>query len=186
MPPAEAPAPGGSSRRLTRAVLWVLPVVAALAVGIALLALAGAPPLEALRVIFDGAFGDAADTANTLMAWAPLVLAAAGLCITFAAGLWNIGIDGQITFGAITAAAAARMVPGPSVVVIPAVILAGIVGGALWGLAAGLLRTRRRGQRDLRRARARLRRPGAGHLPHHRPVAAGRGRLDERHRAVPP
>ncbi len=141
MPPAEPPAPEGPSRRLTRAVLWVLPVVAALAVGVALLTLAGAPPLEALGVIFDGAFGDAADTANTLMAWAPLVLAAAGLCITFAAGLWNIGIDGQITFGAITAAAAARMVPGPSVVVVPAVIIAGIVGGALWGLAAGLLRT---------------------------------------------
>ncbi len=124
-----------------RAALWALPVVAAAVVGIALLVLAGAPPFEALALLFEGAFGDPADVANTIMAWVPLVLAAAGLCVTFAAGLWNIGIDGQITFGAIAAAAAARLVPGPSTVVIPAVILAGILGGALWGLAAGLLRT---------------------------------------------
>jgi simple sugar transport system permease protein len=121
--------------------VWLLPVAAALVVGALLLLLAGAPPLDAFRLIAQGAFGDAADTANTLMAWVPLVLAAAGLCFTFAAGLWNIGIDGQITFGAIAAAAAARLVPGPSLVVIPAVVLAGVVGGALWGMAAGLLRT---------------------------------------------
>jgi len=134
VPPAER-------TRLHRTALLVLPVLAALGVGILLLLAAGVPPFEALWRLYEGAFGDGGDVANTLMAWVPLVLAAAGLCVTFAAGAWNIGIDGQITFGAISAAAAARLVPGSTAVVVPAVVLAGLAGGALWGLAAGVLRT---------------------------------------------
>lgn len=129
-------------RQRTRGVLAIVaPVALAFGVGSLLLVLVDAPPLEAFRVIFEGAFGGPSRIANTLMAWAPLVLAAAGLTLTFAAGMWNIGIDGQITFGAIAAAAAARLVPGPAGVVIPAAILAGLAGGMLWGMAAGALRT---------------------------------------------
>jgi simple sugar transport system permease protein len=76
------------------------------------------------------------------MAWVPLVLAAAGLVVTFTAGLWNIGVEGQIVLGAIAATWVARTVPGPGWVVVPAAVLAGMVGGAVWALAAGVLRTR--------------------------------------------
>ncbi|MCK7478930.1 MAG: hypothetical protein M0C28_17350 [Candidatus Moduliflexus flocculans] len=39
--------------------------------------------------------------ANVLVAWVPLLLATAGVLITFSAGLWNIGVEGQMTLGAI-------------------------------------------------------------------------------------
>jgi general nucleoside transport system permease protein len=114
----------------------------ALAATLGLLLLVGAPPLEALRVIFDGAFGNTSRVAATLMAWIPLVLAAAGLLVTFQAGLWNIGVEGQIIMGAIGAALAARTVAGPSAIVVPLTLLGGALFGAVWALFPAWLRTR--------------------------------------------
>jgi ABC-type uncharacterized transport system permease subunit len=130
---------GGWSAGLVAA---ILPVALAFAVGFLLLWFAGAPPLEAFRLLWDGSLGSAAKIGDTLAAWVPLTLAAAGLVVTFAAGLWNIGIEGQIVAGGIAATWAAREVPGPAAVLIPIMLLAGMVGGALWALLAGILKTR--------------------------------------------
>lgn len=107
-----------------------------------LLLVAGAPPLEAIRLIFDGSFGTSSRIANTLMAWVPLVLAAAGLLVTFQAGLWNIGVEGQIVMGAIGGAWVARVVEGPSGIVVPLTIIGGAVFGMAWALIPAYLRTR--------------------------------------------
>jgi len=129
------------------ATLWragsrTLAVVLAVAVAIILLLLIDAPPLEASKLLWTGSVGSANKLGDTLMAWVPLVLASAGLVITFAGGLWNIGIEGQIVMGAIVATGAARVVPGPPPVVIAAALVAGIVGGVGWALLAGVLKTR--------------------------------------------
>jgi simple sugar transport system permease protein len=121
---------------------FLVPVVLAFAVAVVLLRLAGAPPLEALRLLWDGSMGSASKVSDTLTAWVPLTLAAAGLIVTFAAGLWNIGIEGQIVTGAIAATWVAREAPGPAPVLIPLMIVAGVIGGALWALLAGVLKTR--------------------------------------------
>jgi ABC-type uncharacterized transport system permease subunit len=126
---------------LRRVGTLLLPVFTALALGALLLVSVDAPPLEALRLIFEGALGSAGGISSTLMVWVPLVLASAGLVVTFAAGLWNIGIEGQIIMGAVAGALVARTVHGPSALVIPLVALAGLVGGLLWGLLVGVLRT---------------------------------------------
>ncbi len=126
---------------LRRAGKAVLPVATAVALGALLLVSANASPLEALRLIGKGSLGSVGGISSTLMAWVPLILAAAGLVITFAAGMWNIGIEGQIVMGAVAGALVARTVHGPSALVIPLLALAGIVGGLLWGLFVGLLRT---------------------------------------------
>jgi simple sugar transport system permease protein len=78
------------------------------------------------------------------MAWAPVAIAGAGLVVTFAAGLWNIGVEGQIVAGAIAASLAAREVPGTRPVVLTVTLAAGVIGGALWGGAAGLLKVKGR------------------------------------------
>jgi simple sugar transport system permease protein len=111
-------------------------------VSLLLLQLAGAPPFEALRLLADGSVGSAAKISDTLAAWVPLALASAGLVITYAAGLWNIGIEGQIIAGAIAGTWVAREMPGPAPVLIPLILLGGVVGGALWALLAGVLKTR--------------------------------------------
>jgi ABC-type uncharacterized transport system permease subunit len=114
---------------------------AALAFGVVLLLLAGAPPFEALWLLVQGSFGSASKVSATLLAWSPLLLASAGLVITFAAGLWNIGVEGQIIVGAIAASWVARSLPGPVWVILPATILAGAIGGLIWALLAGALKT---------------------------------------------
>lgn len=123
---------------------FVGPFVVALAATIGLLLLADAPPLEALRLIGDGAFNGKTRFADTLMAWAPVAIAGAGLVVTFAAGLWNIGVEGQIVAGAIAASLAARTVPGDTALVLTVTLAAGVIGGALWGGAAGLLKVKGR------------------------------------------
>ncbi|HKZ75852.1 MAG TPA: ABC transporter permease, partial [Actinomycetota bacterium] len=60
----------------------LLPVVLAFGVALLLLQLAGAPPLDAMRLLWDGSVGSAAKVSDTLAAWVPLALAAAGLVIT--------------------------------------------------------------------------------------------------------
>ena len=125
------------ARRLGAA---LLPLGAALAVAIGLLVLFDAPPFEALRLIAAGSLGSSAKISDTLMAWVPLALAAAGLVVTFTAGLWNIGVEGQITAGAIAASLVAREVSAPAPLLVLLTLLAGIAGGTLWALLAGVLR----------------------------------------------
>jgi general nucleoside transport system permease protein len=113
----------------------------AIGAGIVLLLLVGAPPFEALSLLVEGSFGSASKISATLLAWSPLLLASAGLVVTFAAGLWNIGVEGQIVIGAVAATWVARSLPGPGWVVVLATIVAGAVGGLLWALLAGVLKT---------------------------------------------
>jgi len=117
-----------------------VPAALALIVAGLLLLAAGANPFEAFWMIWEGSLGTAGKIPDTLLVWVPLTLAAAGLVVTFAAGLWNIGIEGQIVAGAIAATWVAREVPGPGEVVLPLVLLAGAIGGLLWALLAGVLK----------------------------------------------
>lgn len=117
-----------------------IPVVGAIVVAVLLLLLAGADPFEALSRLASGAAGSAARRADTLTAWGTMVLAAAGLVVTFRAGLWNIGVEGQVIAGSIAATLVARQVDGPVWLMIILTMLAGMAGGGLWALAAGLLK----------------------------------------------
>jgi general nucleoside transport system permease protein len=108
------------------------------------LILAGAPPLDAYRNILFGAFSSARRFSDVLVAWVPLLLSSAGLLVTFRAGLWNIGIEGQITLGAIFSTGMLRMLLNVEIspwLALTLAILAGMVGGALWASLAGALKT---------------------------------------------
>lgn len=108
------------------------------------LVLAGAPPLETFRQILLGSIDSVKKFSDVLVAWVPLLLATSGVLVTFAAGLWNIGIEGQITLGAIFTTGMMRMLQDsglPPWVIIALSILAGVFGGALWASLAGALKT---------------------------------------------
>ena len=134
----------GARSRATNALLQIAAIVAAILLTTLVLLAANAPPLAAYMNIVLGAAGSWDVVANVLVSWVPLLLATAGLLVTFTAGLWNIGIEGQITLGAIfttwvlRAAQGTPMDPGLAIAVS---IAAGMIGGALWAVLAGALKT---------------------------------------------
>ncbi len=134
-------APARSGRALPGVGL-LLSLLLTAAFGAGVLALLGASPLAAYRLIASGAFGTPERFTYLLTAWTPLLLCTAGLFLTFAAGLWNIGIEGQVVLGAVFTTGALRALGGAA----PpwaALLLAGCAaaaGGAAWGVAAGALR----------------------------------------------
>lgn len=124
--------------------LQALAVVLALAFTALVTLLAQAPPLAVFQNLWLGAFASWGKVTDVLIAWTPLLLATTGLLVTFAAGLWNIGIEGQIMLGAIFATGALRLLQtgtlSPALILMIA-LLAGIAGGALWAVLTGALKT---------------------------------------------
>ncbi len=124
--------------------LRLLAILLALLFTVLVLLVSGAPPLEAFRQIVLGAFGSYKRFTDVLVSWVPLLLVSSGLLITFTAGLWNIGIEGQITLGAIATTWALRLLQDstlPPALSLLLATLAGILGGAIWALLAGALKT---------------------------------------------
>lgn len=103
--------------------------------------LSSASPVQVAAGMWNGAFGSSDRFARVISTLCPLLLAACGLIFTFTAGLYNLGIEGQITAGGIAATFLLRAVPEgfPPAIAITFAILAGILGGALWGILTGLL-----------------------------------------------
>ena len=106
-----------------------------------LIVLAGASPIQVITNMVVGAFGTPDRIARVIATLVPLLLCTSGLLFTFTAGLYNLGIEGQIAFGAIAATAVMRLTQDvlPPWVVIMLAILVGGLGGVLWGILAGVL-----------------------------------------------
>jgi len=109
-----------------------------------ILVIAGAPPLAAYYHIFKGSLGSWLKFAHVIKAWIPLTLCACGLIFTFRINLWNIGIEGQVMMGAIFTTAALRfgLESQLPAMIVSSSIVAGLIGGALWALIAGFLKTK--------------------------------------------
>lgn len=109
-------------------------------VGVIIL-LAGGNPVQVIGNMWIGAFGTPDRIGRVVATLVPLLLCTSGLLFTFTAGLYNLGIEGQITFGAIAATFLMRLTQDilPPWLVILLAILAGGIGGVLWGLLAGVL-----------------------------------------------
>jgi simple sugar transport system permease protein len=109
-----------------------------------LLALTGVSPIEVFRQIARGAFGSPERFADVLVVWVPLILTTSGLLVTFAAGLWNIGVEGQIVMGAIGVTGTLRLLQDaslPAGLALVAALAGGTAAGAAWAALAGVLKT---------------------------------------------
>jgi simple sugar transport system permease protein len=120
----------------------LIALVLAFLVGVVVFAAVGVDPLLAFRMMVSGAFGSRYAIEETLVKTTPLLLIALGLSVAYRARLWNLGGEGQFYVGAIAAAGTALFLlpDAPSVTLLPAVVVAGFLGGALWALLPGLLR----------------------------------------------
>lgn len=121
----------------------VLAVAGALIIVGLLVAAAGKNPAAAFGVFVAGTFGSLDGWLEILVRAIPLTLVGLGIAVAFRARIFNVGGDGQLIVGAMTAVAAAQALPELSGwLLVPVFLVAGALGGAAWGGIAGYLRAR--------------------------------------------
>jgi len=129
------------SSRLIDGLLPVFATLAALGVGAIMLLVLGANPLQAYKALWDGAFGSPNAFAETLVKATPLLLIGIGICISFRGDVINIGGEGQMIVGAILGTwVGLTFTDWPGWLVITVSLLAGFLGGAIWGGIPGYLK----------------------------------------------
>lgn len=127
--------------RLVDALLPVFATLAALLVGAVMLFLLKVDPIEAYKALWEGAFGTSNAFAETLVKATPLLLVGLGICISFRGDVINIGGEGQMIMGALLATwVGLTFTTLPGWFVITLSMLAGFLGGAIWGGIPGLLK----------------------------------------------
>ncbi|NMC30868.1 MAG: ABC transporter permease [Veillonellaceae bacterium] len=115
----------------------------ALLVAAVIVMASGVNPIWAYASMWDGAFGSFRSLAETLVKATPLLLAALGLTISYRTGLVSVGSEGQMIIGALFATQAGIYGIGlPSAILLPLVMIAGMLGGGLWGAIPGYLKAR--------------------------------------------
>ena len=80
---------------------------------------------------------------ESLVTSTPYIFAGLSVALGFRAGVFNIGAEGQIFMGAAAAAFAGYAIKGlPAVIHIPLALLAGALGGGIWGFIPGWLKAK--------------------------------------------
>ena len=119
----------------------ILAIVAALLVGAIVILASGHDPFVAYKALAEGALGSRRGRAETLVYAAPLLLGGLAFAVAARAGMFNIGIEGQLVMGGFAAAligASDWHLPGPVQIVLA--MLAAIIAGGIWGAIPGFLR----------------------------------------------
>lgn len=115
-------------------------LVIGLALSVAILAIAGISP-GALATELAGVM-TAESLRGVLVQAAPLVLAGLAASLAFRIGFWNLGLEGQMIFGGIFAAAVSIYDIGPPSLRLVMMGCAAALGGALWVLLVAFLKIR--------------------------------------------
>lgn len=128
-------------RRLLGGIVPIGAALVAFLFGAIMILALGANPIDGLVAILDGAFGTRERLATTAVRATPLLLVGTGITVAFRSRVINIGGEGQIVIGALLATAVALIIPdAPRPILLPLVMIAGMVGGGLWGAIPGALK----------------------------------------------
>lgn len=123
----------------------LLPIIGSALISAILILAVGSDPIAVLEKVIEGAFFGTERFSGVINFWMPLLLVALGLTITFTAGLWNIGVEGQMMMGAVFASSVALFAadsPLPSPLLIGIEITVAALGGMLWGALVGILKVK--------------------------------------------
>jgi simple sugar transport system permease protein len=121
----------------------LLAVAFSLAVVGVILLLTGYQPLPVFAAMIGGAFGSKRMIGESLVSTTPLLFSGLGFALAYRCGLFNIGLEGQITVGGIAAAFFGVILPDlPPFLHVTVCILAGALAGGLWGFIPGYLKAR--------------------------------------------
>lgn len=122
--------------------LPILAVLAALVLCSFLVALAGAPVLDAYGELFLSTLQTPYDVQDTLVKASPLLWTGLAVAVAFRAKFWNIGAEGQLMAGAMAAGYIGERTFLPGITLVPLMILGAAAAGALWALIPALLKVK--------------------------------------------
>jgi len=118
-------------------------IVGSLALLAGAVMMAGASPAVALSTLFKGSLGSPQAISGTLRESTPLLIAGLAVFLSLRAGLFNIGVEGQLIVGACACSVIALRFPGPIGIILGT--LGAMIAGALWALPAALIKAYRNG-----------------------------------------
>ncbi len=124
----------------------VLAILTAVIVGGVIIKSVGGDPIAAYRGLLQGAFGTRKALSETTVWATPYIFAGLAVAFAFKGGLFNIGAEGQLAFGAVTAALIGYALPHwlntdiPAYIHIPLAVGLGMLAGALWAAIPGALK----------------------------------------------
>jgi simple sugar transport system permease protein len=142
-PNAAEQAPARTTGALLAIASPLLAIALALAAGALFILAIGERPLEIYALMARESFGTGYGIGQTLFRATPLVFTGLAVALGFRAGLFNIGVEGQLYLGGLAAAVAgAALGAWPAVLLLPAAIAAAALAGALWAAIPGVLKAR--------------------------------------------
>jgi simple sugar transport system permease protein len=95
--------------------------------------------------LFYGALGTRFNLLETFVKASPLLMTGLAVAFAFRAKFWNIGAEGQLLAGAMTATALGVSMGGvPKALVLPTIIVAGFLAGGIWASIPAILKTKLR------------------------------------------
>lgn len=118
---------------LTSYASYLVGIAVSLGLFSAILLAFGYKPVPSLETIASGSFGTVFNASSTFVQTIPFLLCALAFLVPFKARFYNIGVEGQLYVGALTAFLAASQmggIPGPLAILLTAA--AGFLGGTLW------------------------------------------------------
>ena len=126
------------------AVNSALSILCALFAGGIILFFIGKNPFLLYGQLFLQGMGSSLGIVETIIKMAPLLIVSAGLLIAFSAGLWNLGVEGQVLMGALLtgwlAPKLALSIPYPFYFL--ALMVVGFAGGMIWAVLPAFLKAR--------------------------------------------
>lgn len=119
---------------------YLVSTVLVLIIASILIMIQGSNPIEAFQAMINGAVGSKSAIASSIRWSTPVIISSMAAVVAQKSGINNLGIEGQIYFGALTSAMVGAYVQGPGFVVIPLAILAGAVAGLLYAVVPAILK----------------------------------------------
>lgn len=124
------------------AVVSFLATISGLLAGAILMLVTGSNPVDGYTYLFKGGLMSVERIGDTLATSTPLILTGLSVAFAFKTGLFNIGAGGQMLFGGFCAIAVGLTVDWPRIILLPTMIAASIIGGALWAFIPGILKAK--------------------------------------------
>ena len=121
----------------------VVAIIVALLIGALLIWISGYDVLKAYYNFLNGAFGNVYNLSQSLLKTIPLIFTGLAVAIGFKTGLFNIGGEGQLYWGAFASAIMALIFSELNgILLLPLSLLAGALAGGIWGAIPGYLKAK--------------------------------------------